>query len=158
MMSIMAGTSTFLAACSDRPNAHHVVTNARNGAVLASALRVALSSADRRRGLLGRDRLPPGEGLALAPCMSVHTWFMRFPIDVLFSAKDGRVLKIYDSMPAWRLAAAPRAFATIELPAGTAAATDTREGDILVVTSLARGSGGSEGSGGSGSSESPKPS
>lgn len=110
-----------------------MLTNARNGAVLASELRVAMTAAARRRGLLGLDILPAGAGLILAPCISVHTWFMRFPIDVVFSANDGRVIKIYRTMPAWRLAAALSAFAAIELPAGTAAATETRAGDVLVV-------------------------
>jgi uncharacterized membrane protein (UPF0127 family) len=127
--------SSFLSDCRDDPAARYAVTNTRNAAVLASAARVAVTMADRRRGLLGRTDLPAGEGLILAPCVSIHTWFMRFAIDVLFVDTGGRVLKIAAALPAWRLAASPRAFATIELPAGTAAVTDTHEGDVLEVNS-----------------------
>jgi hypothetical protein len=121
-----------------RPGA---LLNARTGAVIASTLELAGDSRARRRGLLGRDGLEAGRALALAPCSAVHTWFMRFPIDVVFVARDGRVLKIVDELRAWRMAARPGAFATIELPAGTLRHCDLDAGDRVVVTPAGASSG-----------------
>ena len=50
-------------------------------------------------GLLGHASLPRGEGLLLAPAWSIHTWFMRFPIDVVFLDADGRVLRVFPELP-----------------------------------------------------------
>ena len=109
--------------------------NSRTGLMLAVEIEPAFDSKSRNRGLLGRARLDDGAALILAPCSSIHTFFMHFAIDVLFVRKDGRVAKIYPALPAWRIAIAPGAFAAIELPAGTAAASGTRSGDLV---SLAR--------------------
>jgi uncharacterized membrane protein (UPF0127 family) len=99
--------------------------------VLVSRLEAALDSATRKKGLLGRDGLDPGTGLAIAPCGGIHTFFMRFPIDVVFVARDGRVVKVRHAVKPWRLALAVTAFCVIELPAGTAARSETRAGDRL---------------------------
>ena len=72
------------------------------------------------RGLLGRTGLEPGEGLLIRPTGSVHTFFMRFPIDVVFVSRDGEVLKIASNVSAWRTAAARGAKVVIELAAGEA--------------------------------------
>jgi uncharacterized membrane protein (UPF0127 family) len=101
--------------------------------VLAARLEPAFDSATRNKGLLGRAGLEPGGGLVIAPCSSVHTFFMRFPIDVLFAARDGRVVKIRHAVRPWRLALALGAFCVIELPAGTAARCETRPGDRLEI-------------------------
>jgi uncharacterized membrane protein (UPF0127 family) len=58
---------------------------------------------------------------------------MRFAIDVAFVAKDGRVLKVCHAMRPWRMAAALRGFAVVELPDGVLARTQTRAGDRLVI-------------------------
>jgi uncharacterized membrane protein (UPF0127 family) len=101
--------------------------------VLAVEIEPAFDSKSRNRGLLGRARLDEGSALILAPCSSIHTFFMRFAIDVLFVRKDGRVVKMYSALPAWRIAFALGAFAAIELPAGRAAASDTRSGDTVLL-------------------------
>jgi uncharacterized protein len=93
----------------------------------------AFDSVARRRGLLGRDGLAEGTGLVIAPCSSIHTFFMRFPIDVLFAGKDGLVLSMRHSLGAWRVALSFRAFAVIELPAGTIARTGVVRGSVLEV-------------------------
>jgi uncharacterized membrane protein (UPF0127 family) len=111
----------------------YVLQNSRTGRVIAGQVEPAFESKARNRGLLGRAGMDDGSALILAPCSSVHTFFMRFAIDVLFVARDGRVLKLYPALPAWRIAFAFRAFAAIELPAGTAAACDTRPGDTLTL-------------------------
>jgi uncharacterized membrane protein (UPF0127 family) len=110
-----------------------VLQNSRTRLVLAVEIEPAFDSKSRNHGLLGRARLDDGSAMILAPCSSIHTFFMRFAIDVLFVKKDGRVVKLYSNLPAWRLAFAVGAFAAIELPAGTAAASDTRAGDTVVV-------------------------
>jgi len=74
----------------------------------------------RLRGLLGRPDLPAGEGLLLRPTPSVHTWFMRFPIDVVFLDRELRVLSISHELKPWRVAGQKGARAVLELPAGEA--------------------------------------
>jgi hypothetical protein len=107
----------------------------RNGAVVADRVLTAFDSHARRKGLLGLDSLPQGSALCIAPSNAVHTFFMRFAIDVAFVTRDGRVVKIRSAMPPWRMAAALRAFAVVELPAGTLARSNTVPGDILAVSS-----------------------
>jgi uncharacterized membrane protein (UPF0127 family) len=81
---------------------------------------VAGSPLKRMRGLLGRRGLESGEGLLLRPAASVHTFFMRFAIDVVFLSREGEVLKVADRVPPWRTAAAKGAKVVVELPAGEA--------------------------------------
>ena len=103
-----------------------------SGAVLASQVRRAASLKERLIGLLGSDGLPEGEALVLEPCSSIHTFFMRFPIDVAFLSPDGRVLKLYKALKPWRATRLyPSAAMAVELPAGTCERTGTREGDRL---------------------------
>ena len=112
------------------------LANGRSGRVVAGALLPAFDSSARRRGLLGRDFLPEGSALIIAPSNAIHTFFMRFAIDVAFLSRTGRVLKIRSGMPPWRLAAAWRGFAVIELAAGALARSDTRAGDTLHITTI----------------------
>jgi hypothetical protein len=100
---------------------------------VAASLEPAFDSASRKRGLLGRDALPPGHALIIAPSNMVHTFFMRFPIDVVFAARDGRVLKVRVNVPARRLVGALRGFAVIEMAANEVPASGTSTGDRLVV-------------------------
>jgi uncharacterized protein len=72
----------------------------------------------RMKGLLGRRALPAGEGLLLRPASSVHTFFMRFAIDVVFLDRDLRVLSIARNLRPWRAAGRPGARAALELSAG----------------------------------------
>jgi uncharacterized membrane protein (UPF0127 family) len=92
---------------------------------------VAGSPLKRMRGLLGRRRLDSGEGLLLRPAGSVHTFFMRFPIDVLFLSRDGEVLKVADRVPPWRTAAAKGAKVVVELAAGEAGRRGIRVGTAI---------------------------
>ena len=85
------------------------------------------------RGLLGRVGLAPGEGMLLDASPSVHMFFMRFPIDVVFLDRDRRVVAVKHCLRPWRVTGARRAVAALELPAGTAAAVGVEEGDVLVV-------------------------
>jgi uncharacterized membrane protein (UPF0127 family) len=107
------------------------VRNVTRQTVLAQAADVADTSAKRRTGLLKHDRLATGEGLWIVPCESVHTFFMKFPIDLVYLDKRKKVRKVRHAVPAWRMSACLLAHSVLELPAGTAAATATAKGDEL---------------------------
>jgi len=101
------------------------------GRVVCERCVVADTPFARLRGLLGKRALPPGEGLLLRPSPSIHTFFMRFPIDVVFLDSDLRVLRVVDSVKPWRAAACRRARVVLELRAGEAAARGILGGDRL---------------------------
>ena len=123
----------FLAPLLGGGGAASALVNARTGSVVASVVEAAIDSTSRRRGLLGRDDFEAGRALVLAPCSGVHTWFMRFPIDVVFVARDGRVLKIVERLRAWRIAARPGAFAVVELSAGSVRDAGLARGDRVLL-------------------------
>ena len=107
-----------------------IVNHTRN-TTLASAADIADTSAKRRTGLLKHDRLESGQGLWIVPCESVHTFFMRFAIDLVYLDKKKRVRKVRAMVKPWRLSACLTAFSILELPAGTIARTGTQPGDQL---------------------------
>jgi uncharacterized membrane protein (UPF0127 family) len=125
--------ATFLTPLLRAPSARLRLENSRNGRIVAEDLWTAFDSATRRRGLLGRDSMPEGSALIIAPCSSIHTFFMRFPIDIAFVARDGRVVSVRTALPAWRIALALRAYAVVEFPAGALARSETMAGDVLIV-------------------------
>jgi len=100
---------------------------------VATTVESAFDSTTRKRGLLGRDALSPDVAFVIAPCSGVHTFGMRFPIDLIFAARDGRVTKVRHSMPASRISIGFGAFAVIEMAAGAVERAGVREGDQLVV-------------------------
>jgi len=108
-----------------------------DGEVVCERCLVADSPWSRMRGLLGRRGLESGEGLLLRPAGSVHTFFMRFPIDVVFLSRDGEVLKVARALPAWRTAGARRAKAALELAADEAERREIRVGTRLDLSVLA---------------------
>lgn len=101
--------------------------------VVASELESAFDSATRRRGLLGRSGLAAGHALIIAPCNGVHTFGMQFPIDVIYAARDGRVVKLTPNLVRNRISLAPRAFATIEMAVGSIAQAGLAVGHQLVL-------------------------
>ena len=105
--------------------------NQRTQALLADRIEIADRGASRRRGLLGRHSLEPGEGLWIIPCEAVHTVGMRFALDLIFLDRKHVVRKIRHSVPPWRLSGALRAQSVLELAAGTLAGADVRVGDTL---------------------------
>jgi uncharacterized membrane protein (UPF0127 family) len=110
------------------------IVNVSRGSVLGDRVRVADTWAGRLRGLLGRPALAPGEGLIIAPCRVVHTFGMRYPIDVVYVARDGQVVLVHDGMQPGRRGRWVRAAAwVLELPAGTARATGVAVGDRLAL-------------------------
>jgi uncharacterized membrane protein (UPF0127 family) len=106
---------------------------ATNGGVVCTRCEVVERMLPRMRGLLGRSGLAPGEGMLINPAPSVMTFFMRFPIDVVFVDKAQTIVKIAHTLVPWRLAGSRRAVAALELPAGTAAALELEPGMSLVL-------------------------
>ena len=113
-----------------------LVRNQTRNAVLGHSVDAADTSATRRAGLLGRKGLDPGEGLWISPCESVHTFFMKFPIDLVYLDKKRKVRKVRHRVPPWRLSMCLTAHSILELPAGTAEQTGTLKGDVLVIEKM----------------------
>jgi len=112
------------------------VSNLTRNTVLTTCMEVANSASKRNKGLLGRECLPPGEGLWICPCESVHTFWMRFPIDLVYLDHKKRIRKLVGEVPSWRLSACLSAHSVMELPAGTIRDTQTQLGDILEFSSV----------------------
>ncbi len=115
----------------DTPRAVAVVSEER-GEVVCEWCEVADSAPARLRGLLGRRGLPPGEGMLLRPSGSIHTCFMRFPIDAVFLDAELRVLRVRSELRPWRAAAARGARAVLELAAGEAERRGVAPGERLL--------------------------
>lgn len=109
------------------------VRNRTRNTVLATAAEVADTSAKRRTGLLKHKQLDPGDGLWITPCESVHTFFMKFAIDLVYLDRNKKVRKVRHAVPPWRLSACLTAHSILELPAGTAKEAGTQRGDELVI-------------------------
>ncbi|MBZ4412967.1 DUF192 domain-containing protein [Myxococcus sp. MISCRS1] len=108
------------------------VTNETRQRPLADRAEKATSFAHRFKGLMGRTELAVGEGLHIQPCNSIHTFFMRIPIDVAFLDAQGRIVKQMMALPPWRATSVYlQARSVLELPAGVLAASGTQEGDRL---------------------------
>lgn len=115
------------------PNRRMRAANSTRGTVIASSLEIADTSASRNKGLLKRDSLAPGAGLWIVPCQSVHTFFMRFPIDLVYLDRQKRVRKVRSAVGPGRISFCLTAQSVIELPAGAVRETQTQPGDILMI-------------------------
>jgi uncharacterized membrane protein (UPF0127 family) len=104
----------------------------RGNAVLARRVEWAGTSATRKRGLLGRTEMDADSGIYLVPCKWIHTFGMKFAIDVAFLAPDGRVVTLHHALRPNRLSRiALRAEGALELAAGRLADTGTEVGDTI---------------------------
>ncbi len=101
--------------------------------VLCERCVLATSMWLRTRGLLGRSGLAPDEGLWIQPTSSIHMFFMRFAIDVVWAGPDGRVLKLVENLGVWRISGCRGAKVAIELPVGAIRRSGVRVGDHLVI-------------------------
>ncbi|HLH71693.1 MAG TPA: DUF192 domain-containing protein [Chloroflexota bacterium] len=108
-----------------------IVRNVTKGTLLADAADKANTSEKRRTGLLKHASLPKGQGLWIVPCEGVHTFAMKFTIDVVFLNKKRQIVKIRPQMKKSRIAFCLRAHSVLELPAGTLSQTNTNVGDQL---------------------------
>ena len=105
-----------------------------DGRVVCERCAVADTFWTRFRCLMGRSELPAGEGMLFRPGGSVHMFFMRIPLDVVFCDKDLRVLKVVRDLQPWKTAGRKGAKVVVELAVGAAA--DVRPGDRLVLDTI----------------------
>jgi uncharacterized membrane protein (UPF0127 family) len=111
-----------------------VARNASLGTVIADKVGVAASRTARAVGLLARSGLAPGEALWIVPSRGVHTWGMRFAIDVLALDETGTVIDCVSNLRPWRMRLPRRGTAgVLELPAGTVEASRTSLGHRIVL-------------------------
>ena len=111
-----------------------IAVNLRTGKELATNIRVADNLFTRMKGLLGRKELPVGDALWIKPCFSVHTFFMQFPIDVLFLNKQNQVIAAVRNLKPNRMTRLyPQSFSVLELPPGTIVADNIQIGDQLEI-------------------------
>ncbi len=113
------------------------IRNRTRNTELGSAIDLADTSAKRRTGLLKHTGLAPGEGLWIVPCESVHTFFMKFAIDLVYLDRAHKVRKVCHSVEPWRMSICLSAHSIIELPAGSVRGTQTVAGDELDIEKLA---------------------
>lgn len=110
------------------------VFNRTRNSIVANQLEVADTPKRRSKGLLGRIGLEDGEGLWIVPCESVHTFWMRFSIDLIYLDRMLRVKKIRKCVPPWRLSACLTAHSILELQCGAIDESQTQLGDQLEIT------------------------
>lgn len=111
-----------------------LIRNVTRDSVVAENADIADTSQKRRTGLLKHTHLAAGEGLWIVPCEAVHTFAMKFAIDVVYLSKQKKVLKIRDNMKKSRISMCLRAHSVLELPAGWAAKVGLAVGDQLEMT------------------------
>jgi uncharacterized membrane protein (UPF0127 family) len=106
---------------------------ASGGEFLAERWQVAATFVERWTGLIGKSGLASGEGLFFPRCNSIHMWFMRFPIDVVFVDSQYRVTSVYRELRPWRVFPVIdfRASHALELPVGSVERAGVRKGDVL---------------------------
>jgi uncharacterized membrane protein (UPF0127 family) len=118
---------------SKRPAPHaEALLNLRNvtrDVALAQYVDVADHGAKRRRGLLGQTMLPPGHGLWIIPCEAVHTFGMKFSIDLIYLDRNRRVRKVRTSVKPGRISGCWSAHSVLELASGTVLRSKTQVGD-----------------------------
>ena len=108
------------------------VLNQTKGVELGDRIEWAGSSGSRRKGLLGRESLEPGEGLYLVPCQWIHMFGMKIPLDIVFLHRNGHILHVHHGLKPNRLSRLVwRADGVLELPAGTLQSTATEVGDHI---------------------------
>ena len=109
-----------------------LITNTTRGTTLATGAREARGFVARGRGLMMTRELGEGEGLVIEPCNSIHMFFMRYALDVLFLNGEGQVLHMYEKIRPWRVGRVVRgARMAVELPAGSIRRTGTEVGDMV---------------------------
>lgn len=108
-----------------------VLVNATKNTVLSDRCRFANSVFKRMIGLLNRKALASGEGLLIDRCYGIHTFGMRFPLDVLFLDKDLRVMRAVAALPPFRTCIVRKAVYVLELPVGAIQRAHTEAGDQI---------------------------
>lgn len=110
------------------------LVNKTKNTLVASEVFEAKSFWARTKGLLGRSSLPSGHALWIHHCNSIHTWFMKFPIDVIFLDRQLKVKAVYQNVKPWRLVFSfSGAVSVVELAAGQLSHQIVEKGDLLDV-------------------------
>jgi uncharacterized membrane protein (UPF0127 family) len=110
-----------------------IARNTNRGIVVADRVGVAITRAERAVGLLARTGLEPGEALWIVPSRGVHTWGMRFTIDVVALDEEGIVIDCVSNLKPWRIRLPRRGTAgVLELPAGRVAESGTTIGHRIL--------------------------
>ena len=109
------------------------LVDSETGRCLLPEVEAAESLPRRVAGLMGRRFLKAGAGLYIPRCSSIHMFFMRFPIDVVYLDREKRVRKVVHALKPWRLSWCPGADSVLEAPAGWAAQVALREGMQLLL-------------------------
>jgi uncharacterized protein len=108
-----------------------LVLVAADGKIVCDVCYLADKPHTRLRGVIGWRCLPRGEGVLMRPAFSIHTWFVRFPLDAVFLDRDMTVVAIARELKPWRMATKRRARAVLELPAGECERLGVKLGDRL---------------------------
>ncbi len=104
----------------------------RTGAIIIPHLQLAVTPIDRAVGLLSRSSLGQDQALMFPDCTSIHTWGMRFSIDVVFVDREWRIVAIHDDCGPWQMIwPVAGAWATIEMAEGSASRAGLAMGDRL---------------------------
>jgi len=102
---------------------------------LASNCEIADNFYTRFKGLIGRRSFPEGCGMLIRPCNSIHMFFMKFPLDIVFVDKTNTVVSVLENIKPWQISPIVRnAYYTIELPVGTITGSSTKPGDKLLLS------------------------
>lgn len=112
------------------------IHNSTRSTTIATCAEEARSFLSRGRGLMMRDSFPAGSALIIDPCSSIHMFFMRFPIDVLYMDRDHKVVRVQTGIKPWRTGPlwTRGAKYVIELPTGTVEKSQTQVGDQMTLT------------------------
>ena len=112
-----------------------VASDVETGVIVADRVTVASRRLERAVGLLGRTHLDTGEALWIKPCHGVHTWFMRFAIDILALNEQGVVVDAVSNLGPWRMRLPrPGGVNVLELPAGSLSRSNTQVGHRIEMT------------------------
>lgn len=102
------------------------------GQLIVDKLDKATNFFKRFMGLMGREQLTNDAGLLIVPCNSVHSCFMKFPIDVVFLTKENRIVYIYENMKPWRVSKIIKeAYMVLELPKGRVTEVGLKVGEQI---------------------------
>jgi len=130
-MNLLAAIAGSLRSRPQKADELMCVINQTRQTEIGSRIAVADRGQRRRKGLLGRNGLGEGEGLWIIPCEAVHTFGMRFSIDLIYLDRSRRVVKVRSSVGPARISGCFRAHSILELSPGTVAATGTAPGDQI---------------------------
>jgi uncharacterized membrane protein (UPF0127 family) len=114
---------------------YYQAENVTTGRVIATRVKIAQDFRSRSVGLLNRTSFSEDEGLLIKPCNSIHTFFMKFPIDVLFLDKYGKIVRTVEGLVPWRFAGSlGSAYMVLELATGKIEKQGIKTGEIVKVS------------------------